>query len=182
MHLQSVSDENVNLAILAHDDEACTRLEKENDRGCASLMQTCHMITEHAILSVRPGQQLEFEAAFETARPLISSQPGFEKLSLLRSIESPHLYVLLVVWADVESHTLGFGDRSDSVLRTVRHVRETPPQLFGAASSFAKRQSSFIAAAVIRFAIPLKMMPWKGRIATQYSRPESPFGKKIARW
>ena len=66
------------------------------------------MITEHAILSVRPGQESEFEAAFEQARPLISSQAGFEGLSLLRSQESPHLYVLLVEWADVEAHTLGF--------------------------------------------------------------------------
>ena len=35
---------------------------------------------------------------------------------------------------------------------------------------------------VILLAIPLKMMPWKGRIAIQYSRPPSPWGKKTARW
>ena len=30
--------------------------------------------------------------------------------------------------------------------------------------------------------MPLKMNPWNGRMANQYSRPASPFGKKTARW
>jgi heme-degrading monooxygenase HmoA len=63
---------------------------------------------EHAILSVRAGQEAAFEEAFAQARPLISSQPGFRRLALSRSIESPNLYLLLVEWDSVESHTLGF--------------------------------------------------------------------------
>lgn len=66
------------------------------------------MILEHAILPVRSGSELEFEAAFEQARPLISGQPGFVSLSLSRSMESPNLYLLLVKWASVEAHTDGF--------------------------------------------------------------------------
>lgn len=76
-------------------------------------VQTGAMITEHAILSVLPSQESDFEASFTEARALISSQPGFEKLSLLRSIESPNVYVLLVEWADVESHTLGFRQSTE---------------------------------------------------------------------
>lgn len=60
------------------------------------------------MLSVRPGAEPEFEAAFAQARPLISCQPGFVSLSLSRSIESPNLYLLLVEWESVEAHTEGF--------------------------------------------------------------------------
>jgi len=35
------------------------------------------MILEHALLPVRAGTEAEFESAFDRARPLISSQPGF---------------------------------------------------------------------------------------------------------
>ena len=68
------------------------------------------MILEHAILSVLPGQEAEFEVAFGQARPLISSQPGFGKLSLLHSIESSGQYVLLVEWESVAAHTFGFRE------------------------------------------------------------------------
>ena len=60
------------------------------------------------MLPVRAGQEGKFEGAFRQARPLISSQPGFLRLSLSRSIESPNLYLLLVEWDSVESHTFGF--------------------------------------------------------------------------
>jgi heme-degrading monooxygenase HmoA len=69
---------------------------------------TALVITEHAVLPVRPGHESEFEAAFALARPLISGQPGFRRLALSRSIESPNLYLLLVEWDTVEAHTLGF--------------------------------------------------------------------------
>jgi hypothetical protein len=44
------------------------------------------VILEHAILPVRSGDEAAFEAAFDQARPLISSQPGFRNLVLSRSI------------------------------------------------------------------------------------------------
>lgn len=66
------------------------------------------MILEHGVLSVRPGEEAQFEVAFATARPLISCQPGFRSLSLSRSIESPNLYLLLVEWDSVAAHTEGF--------------------------------------------------------------------------
>lgn len=66
------------------------------------------MILEHAILPVHPGEEAEFESAFERARPLISCQPGFRNLSLSRSTEPPNLYLLLVEWDSIEAHTDGF--------------------------------------------------------------------------
>ena len=66
------------------------------------------MITEHAILPVIPGREVEFEAAFAEARQIISAMPGFRSLTLSRSIESPSSYLLLVEWETLEDHTVGF--------------------------------------------------------------------------
>ncbi|MDV8148063.1 antibiotic biosynthesis monooxygenase [Arthrobacter sp. B10-11] len=66
------------------------------------------MITEHALLHVIPGQEMDFERAFSQAKPIIASMPGFRKLSLSRSLESPGTYLLLVEWDRLEDHTVGF--------------------------------------------------------------------------
>ncbi|AUI53371.1 antibiotic biosynthesis monooxygenase family protein [Arthrobacter crystallopoietes] len=66
------------------------------------------MITEHALLPVRPGQEGAFEAAFREASAIISAMPGFGGLSLSRSIEEGSKYLLLVEWDRLEDHTEGF--------------------------------------------------------------------------
>lgn len=66
------------------------------------------MITEHALLPVIPGQEPEFEAAFDEAQAIIASMPGFRSLTLSRSQETPSRYLLLVEWDSVEAHTIGF--------------------------------------------------------------------------
>ncbi|MEV0295437.1 antibiotic biosynthesis monooxygenase [Nocardia sp. NPDC050710] len=66
------------------------------------------MIIEHALLPVRPGLTVEFEAAFAEARPIIASMPGFRALSLSHCLESPGTYLLLVTWDRLEDHTEGF--------------------------------------------------------------------------
>ncbi|CAN5339577.1 antibiotic biosynthesis monooxygenase [soil metagenome] len=71
------------------------------------------MITEHAVLSVLPGQEEEFEAAFDTAKGIISTMAGFGSLTLSRSIEQPNLYLLLVEWARLEDHSEGFRGSSE---------------------------------------------------------------------
>lgn len=68
------------------------------------------MITEHALLPVIPGQEGDFEAAFNRARLIIASMPGFVSLSLSRSIESPSTYLLLVQWESLNDHTVGFRE------------------------------------------------------------------------
>jgi len=50
----------------------------------------------------------DFENAFDRARSIIGSMPGFQGLTLSRCIESPATYLLLVEWARLEDHTEGF--------------------------------------------------------------------------
>ncbi|MDQ0095902.1 antibiotic biosynthesis monooxygenase family protein [Paeniglutamicibacter psychrophenolicus] len=66
------------------------------------------MITEHALLPVIAGMEDEFMAAFEQTRPFISATEDFGGLQLSRSIETPNHFLLLVSWASVEAHTVGF--------------------------------------------------------------------------
>ena len=66
------------------------------------------MILEHALLSVRPRQEADFERAFATAKDIISAVPGFRNLTLSRCLERPGSYLLLVEWDRLEDHTEGF--------------------------------------------------------------------------
>ncbi len=66
------------------------------------------MILESAVLNVRPGRESAFEAAFGEARSIIASMPGFIALELQRCIEARNRYLLLVQWATLEDHTVGF--------------------------------------------------------------------------
>ena len=66
------------------------------------------MVLEHALLSVRPGREADFEVAFGRAEQLIAGMPGFEGLTLSRCLERPGTYLLLVRWRRLEDHTEGF--------------------------------------------------------------------------
>jgi heme-degrading monooxygenase HmoA len=66
------------------------------------------VILEHALLSVRPGREDDFETAFGQAKDIISAMPGFGGLTLSRCLERDSTYLLLVRWARLEDHTEGF--------------------------------------------------------------------------
>ena len=66
------------------------------------------MILEHALLDVIPGQEDAFEETFAEAKAIISSMSGFRSLRLLRCVERPNGYLLLVEWDTLEDHTVGF--------------------------------------------------------------------------
>jgi len=66
------------------------------------------MILEHALLDVTPGHEAAFEDAFDRAKTIIASMPGFRSLRLSRCVESPSRYLLLVEWDRLEDHTSGF--------------------------------------------------------------------------
>ena len=66
------------------------------------------MILEHALLDVIPGLEVEFEEVFSRAREIISKSPGFISLKIVRGIERPSSYLLLVEWESLEDHTIGF--------------------------------------------------------------------------
>jgi heme-degrading monooxygenase HmoA len=80
------------------------------------------VVTEHAVLDVKAGQEAAFEAAFAEALPLIASSPGFVALRLARGHEVPGRYLLLVEWATLEAHTEGFrGSPAYSRWRELLH-------------------------------------------------------------
>src|SRR4029453_2262124 len=78
-----------------------------------SLTETCRMITEHALLPVIPGLEEEFEAAFDQARHIIASMPGFNSLSLSRSIETPSPCLLLGEWESLQDPGVGFRESGE---------------------------------------------------------------------
>ena len=66
------------------------------------------MILEAGMLSVKAGQGADFEAAFAEASPIIASMHGYVRHELQRCVEMPDRYLLLVWWATLEDHTVGF--------------------------------------------------------------------------
>jgi heme-degrading monooxygenase HmoA len=66
------------------------------------------VILEHALLSIRPGSEAAFEAAFADAREVVARAPGYRSLSLWRGMEEPATYRLLIGWDSVADHTEGF--------------------------------------------------------------------------
>jgi len=66
------------------------------------------VILEHALLPVKPGREADFVAAFDEAKQIISSMPGFLSLRLSRCQERPSAFLLLVEWETLEDHTVGF--------------------------------------------------------------------------
>ncbi len=66
------------------------------------------MILEVAILDVKEGLTADFERAFETAAPIISSMGGYIDHTLKKCIENDHRYLLLVHWQTLEDHEIGF--------------------------------------------------------------------------
>lgn len=66
------------------------------------------MILEVATLDIVPGREAEFERAFAEARGIIAASAGFLGLELRRCQEVRHRYLLLVRWASLEDHTVGF--------------------------------------------------------------------------
>ena len=66
------------------------------------------MILEVAVLDVRAGEETAFERDFVTASRFISGIPGYLSHELHRGLEKPSRYLLLVRWATLEAHTVGF--------------------------------------------------------------------------
>lgn len=96
------------------------------------------MILEIAQFAVRPGTADEFAAAVQEALPLVRATEGLQTVRLVRGIESPDRFVLLIEWDTVEAHTEGFR-QSDRYPRwrelispyfdgdpTVEHYRDVP--------------------------------------------------------
>lgn len=71
------------------------------------------MVLEVAILDVKPGQESEFEEAFNVAQAIISSMAGYVSHQLQRCIERESRFILLVNWLKLEDHTEGFRQSAE---------------------------------------------------------------------
>jgi heme-degrading monooxygenase HmoA len=74
------------------------------------------MIVERAMIDVLPGHEEEFERALAEAHGVIGRALGFRELHVLRGIERPGTYLLLIEWDRVEDHMIGFRE-SDLFVR-----------------------------------------------------------------
>ena len=70
-------------------------------------------VLEMARLDVRPGREAEFERVFTEARSIIAASPGFLGIELRHCVEQANRYLLLVRWATLEDHTIGFRQGED---------------------------------------------------------------------
>lgn len=66
------------------------------------------MVTEIAVIQIKPGTDKEFEAAVKQARPVFQQAHGCQSFALKRSVENPLEYHLVVGWATVDDHMVTF--------------------------------------------------------------------------
>lgn len=89
------------------------------------------MILESAILHVRTGQEINFERDFQKASQYISSIKGYHRHSLKKCLDQNNQYLLLVEWADVASHQVGFrkSDAYQEWKRLLHHYYDPFPNV-----------------------------------------------------
>ena len=68
------------------------------------------MILEQALFTIVAGSEAAFEADFERARGIVAQSPGYRSLRLLRGVEQPSSYLLLIEWDSVDDHMQGFRE------------------------------------------------------------------------
>ena len=67
------------------------------------------MILEHADIRIDPAQATAFEEAIlRGVNTVIAKASGFQGFQVQRSAESPGHYLLMIRWATLEDHTVGF--------------------------------------------------------------------------
>ncbi|MBW5446224.1 antibiotic biosynthesis monooxygenase [Cohnella sp. CFH 77786] len=66
------------------------------------------MITEVAILNVKPGLMNEFESQFRKASIILSAARGHRSHELHKCVEEADKYILLVQWDTLTDHRVGF--------------------------------------------------------------------------
>ncbi|AOY96683.1 antibiotic biosynthesis monooxygenase [Cupriavidus sp. USMAA2-4] len=71
------------------------------------------MISEIAQFSIKPGMEAQFEQGVAQAKPIFLRARGCHGLNLLKSIEEPSLYTLVVSWDTVEDHMVHFRESAD---------------------------------------------------------------------
>jgi heme-degrading monooxygenase HmoA len=68
------------------------------------------MVLEIAEFPIRPGHEDDFAAAYQRAVELVAATEGFRSARLVRGVESPSVFVLLIEWDTLEAHIQGFRE------------------------------------------------------------------------
>ena len=71
------------------------------------------MVVELVQMLAKPGSEAAFEAAFSQAIEILKRSKGCEGVRLLRGIENPNRYRILITWQTLEDHTVGFRGSPD---------------------------------------------------------------------
>jgi heme-degrading monooxygenase HmoA len=71
------------------------------------------MITEIVELVIKSGSEPQFEADMKSAKIIISRAKGSKSIELMRSIENPENYRLLVSWETMDNNTVDFRQSPD---------------------------------------------------------------------
>lgn len=67
------------------------------------------MILELADIRIRPGKQVEFDAAIvRGVETVISKAKGFRGYKVNKGVETPERYLLMIFWDTLENHTVDF--------------------------------------------------------------------------
>ena len=65
---------------------------------------------ETAFMDIVPGKELEFEAAMEQAKSVVSQAKGFQVIHVHRGVERPSTYLIAIGWDSVADHMVGFRE------------------------------------------------------------------------
>jgi heme-degrading monooxygenase HmoA len=71
------------------------------------------MILEIAQVDIKVGVEKQFEACVAAGRPLFHRAKGCISMELVRSVERPSRYRLIVGWETLENHTVDFRGSDD---------------------------------------------------------------------
>jgi heme-degrading monooxygenase HmoA len=84
-----------------------------------------------AQLEIKPGMESAFEGGVKQAVPIFRRARGCRGMQLLRSVEQPSRYTLMVTWETLDDHTVHFRQSQDfqEWRRLVGDFFAGPPQV-----------------------------------------------------
>jgi heme-degrading monooxygenase HmoA len=88
------------------------------------------MVFEMAQIEIKPGMESAFEHGVAQATPLFQRARGCRGMRLLKSVEQPSRYTLMVTWETVDDHVVHFRKSADfqEWRRLVGDFFVNPPQ------------------------------------------------------
>jgi heme-degrading monooxygenase HmoA len=98
------------------------------------------MILEIAVIEIQAGKEAEFEREIAKAAPVLITADGCRGVEIMRSIEKPTRYRLLVEWDSIDDH---FRFRKTAAVIPLRSVlanyANSPPTAEHMASIFSAK-------------------------------------------